>query len=39
VTATFDGGQAVARFELARGCCEVGDRNQYVIELQGSDSR
>jgi hypothetical protein len=28
----------VAHFELARGCCEFGDRNQYVIELEGSDS-
>jgi hypothetical protein len=34
VTATLERGQAVARFELARGCREIGDGDQYVIELQ-----
>jgi hypothetical protein len=38
MTAAFDRGQPVARLELARGGFEVGDRDQYVIELQGSDS-
>ena len=35
VSAAFDRRQAVARLDLARGGVEVGDRNQYVIELQG----
>jgi hypothetical protein len=39
MTAAFDRSQAVARLELARGCFEVGNRDQYVIELQGCDSR
>jgi hypothetical protein len=39
MTAAFDRSQAVTRLELARGCFEVGDRDQDVIELQGSDSR
>jgi hypothetical protein len=38
MTATFDRSQAVACLELARGCFEAGDRDQDVIELQGSDS-
>jgi hypothetical protein len=35
VTAALDRGQAMALLELARGGVEVGDRDQYVIELQG----
>jgi hypothetical protein len=35
VTAAFDRGEPVARFDLTRGCREVGDRDQDVIELQG----
>jgi hypothetical protein len=35
VTAAFDRRQALARLEVARGGVEVGDRDQYVIELQG----
>jgi hypothetical protein len=34
VTATLDRSQAVARFDFARGICQVGHGNQYVIELQ-----
>jgi hypothetical protein len=34
VTAAFDGRQAMARLDLARGGVEVGDGDQYVIELQ-----
>jgi hypothetical protein len=34
VSATFDRRQAVTRLDLARGGVEVGDRDQYVIELQ-----
>jgi hypothetical protein len=34
MTAAFDRGQAVARLNLARGYREVGDGDQYVIELQ-----
>jgi hypothetical protein len=38
MAAAFNRGQPVARLELARCGFEVGDRDQYVIELQGSDS-
>jgi len=35
VTAAFERGQAVTLLDLARGGVEVGDRDQYVVELQG----
>jgi hypothetical protein len=38
VTAALGRSQAVSRFDLLRGCGEVGHRDQYVVELQ-SDER
>src|SRR6266516_4768676 len=34
VAAALNRGQAVPRFKLPRGCCQVGDRDQYVVKLQ-----
>jgi hypothetical protein len=38
VTAALDRRQAVPRLDLAPGCREIGNRDQYVVELQ-SDER